>query len=221
VSARGELGLSELLAIDGYDTPASIIDKAAWLDHVGSLIARLGITLEYDVCEIGCGAGAFLLPLYDRGIRVWGADYAKSMIAICTKVMRRGNFVIAEACSLPYASKAFDVVLADSLAIYFPDLAYAEAAVAEIARVLKPGGRAALLDINDARQQELYVAIKRERLGAEAFEAAYKTCKHLFYEREWFFKVSDKNNLTCVVEDQAIAGYANAPFRFNVFFEKD
>jgi ubiquinone/menaquinone biosynthesis C-methylase UbiE len=213
-------GLHELLAINGYDTAASGFDEAAWRAYVERIAARVGIAAEQDVCEIGCGAGAFLLPLNSRGVRLWGVDYAAGMIDVCRAALPAGIFTVAEACRLPFAPLQFDVVLCNSVFIYFPDLDYAENAIAEVARVLKPGGCAGLLDLNDARKKELYITIRRQKLGVEQYELAYSKVRHLFFEPDWLKEQARKYGLSCVIENQTLQGYGNAPFRFNVFLEK-
>jgi hypothetical protein len=41
---------------------------------------RLGIRSGDTVYELGCGAGAFLYPLWQRGVKVGGLDYSSSLL---------------------------------------------------------------------------------------------------------------------------------------------
>ncbi|BCM88480.1 hypothetical protein IAD21_00313 [Abditibacteriota bacterium] len=214
------LDLSELLAIDGYDTAASQIGTANWLTYVETIGSRLGLGEgegKSELCEIGCGAGAFSQPLYQQGVQITGADYSAGLISICKVIMPKGRFEVAEACAVPFESATFDAVISGSVFIYFPTLEYAELAFAEIVRLMKPGGRAALLDLNDNARKQEYESIKMEKLGRAEYERMYKDHRHLFYDRAWIMGLAHKHNLQCVIEDQILAGYPNAAFRFNVF----
>jgi ubiquinone/menaquinone biosynthesis C-methylase UbiE len=218
--AKQQFELADLLAINGYDTAASKVATENWLAYVRAIRARLKILPPHAVCEIGCGAGAFLLPLSDRAVKVWGVDYAENLIRICRRVMPGGTFEVAQARAVPFPSNGFDAVISSGVFIYFPDLKYAELAVKEIVRLLKPHGRAAILDVNDAAKKGRCESIKRQKLGDAEYERLYKNHRHLFYDKAWFEKIAARCHLRCEIAAQALSGYANGEFRFNAFLEK-
>jgi arsenite methyltransferase len=99
--------------------------------------------------DIGFGGGYSLLALAERAPkgRVVGVDRSADMVTAATHLIRqkklqarvrvrRGNVV-----KLPFAAGTFDKVLSVNAIYYWLDL---QAAFAEIARVLKPGGRLAV-----------------------------------------------------------------------------
>lgn len=97
-----------------------------------------------DVC---CGTGDFLVPLR-RSVgpsgRTLGIDYCAPMLEIASKKLPGAHLALGDACRLPVASGRFDGVTVGWGLRNVPDL---EAALREIARVLKPGGRMACLDM--------------------------------------------------------------------------
>ena len=103
------------------------------LSHPGSRVA--------DLC---CGTGdlSFSLSRYSRGT-VMGADFCHPMLAIARgkagRQGRRVHFLEADALHLPFGDAALDAVTS---AFGFRNLANYDQGIAEMRRVLKPGGRA-------------------------------------------------------------------------------
>lgn len=100
----------------------------------------------FDGCsllECGCGSGELLLRLRDRypGIKLFGIDLAhRSMIWAKEGPLRASNvhFIEGDIAALSIGSNRFDRVLCSSVLWYVPN---PYAAIEEIVRVLKPGGR--------------------------------------------------------------------------------
>jgi len=105
------------------------------------------------VLDLGCGAGRHAFEAYRRGARVIAADLDQKElppVAGMFGAMRaegeaapqaRATAVAADATNLPFPDDAFDAVIAAEILEHIPaDVA----AFAEIARVLRPGGIAAV-----------------------------------------------------------------------------
>ncbi len=96
------------------------------------------------VLDLACGTGDFSLLARGRypHSRTVAADLTERMLHLAQD---RGvaNRVCADACRLPFASDAFDAVFVGYGLRNFPDL---RAAVAEIRRVMNPGGVLVSLD---------------------------------------------------------------------------
>ncbi len=114
---------------------------------VGSLRARPGAV----VVDVGSGPGASALRLAHRtGCRVIGVDLAPELIAEATRRAEaagcadRVRFVKGDAESLPLGEGAADGVLSECALCTVPDKS---AAVRELVRVLRPGGRFAISDM--------------------------------------------------------------------------
>lgn len=90
------------------------------------------------VADIGCGGGLIAVPLLERGAHVIGIDLsAKSLVVAQNKALRRGRFMVADACTVPLANESVDLVVLADVLDHVPDF---ERAIAEAARLIKPGG---------------------------------------------------------------------------------
>src|SRR5262249_16384205 len=124
------------------------IDKLWRRFTVGKLkdaISRPG-ALALDLC---CGTADLTLEL-EKHARVIGCDFCHPMLVIGnekikTKQVRRALLAEGDALRLPFADCSFDVV---TIAFGLRNLEHVEGGLAEILRVLKPGGRAAALEFS-------------------------------------------------------------------------
>jgi 2-polyprenyl-3-methyl-5-hydroxy-6-metoxy-1,4-benzoquinol methylase len=105
--------------------------------------AMLGDVAGKRVLDAGCGEGRFTRMLAERGARVTGVDCSPKMIQLAIdeerKRPREISYHVANLADLGVlAAESFDVVVAYMCLM---DVADHEAAIAEMARVLKPGGQ--------------------------------------------------------------------------------
>jgi SAM-dependent methyltransferase len=114
--------------------------------HLPPLFDRLAEgAAELELLEIGCGIGIDTLALARRGFReVVGVDLTEVAIEVATgRAEREGlsnvRFRVADAESLPFGDGSFDRVYSFGVLHHTPDV---ERAVAEVHRVLAPGGSA-------------------------------------------------------------------------------
>jgi arsenite methyltransferase len=101
--------------------------------------------------DVASGAGASaLLAAREFGCGVVGIDYGERAVLGATATAAaegldaRASFVRADAEALPLVTANFDAVLSECSLCTFPDTARA---VAEMRRVLRPGGRLAISDV--------------------------------------------------------------------------
>lgn len=108
---------------------------------------RLSLKLGDRVLDVGVGFGRLIPPLLQRGASVYGVDISPQMIEEALKVW--GSQVAelreTEAEALPYQEMTFDHVICWGVF----DACHQGEALAEMARVLKPGGRLLLSGKND------------------------------------------------------------------------
>lgn len=93
------------------------------------------------VLDAGCGTGRVLEHLHEResSLRLVGIDLSSGMLAEAARRTVPTALVGADLAALPFDQDVFDGVLAWYSIIHVPSGALA-AAVAEMARVLRPGG---------------------------------------------------------------------------------
>ena len=98
------------------------------------------------VLEIGCGLGTDGAQFARAGADYTGVDLTEAAIELARKRFElfglQGEFRIADAENLEFPDQSFDVVYSHGVLHHTPDI---EAAVQEIHRVLKPGGRAIVM----------------------------------------------------------------------------
>lgn len=98
--------------------------------------AKLGA--QMSILDVGCGPGYVSAAARERDAIPIGLDFSKEMIAIAERMFPRIEFREGDAQNLPFAEASFDRVVANFALLH---LAEPERAMAEAARVLKPGGR--------------------------------------------------------------------------------
>lgn len=102
-----------------------------------------------EILEIGYGTGRGVQRLLRDapGIRIAGIDHSPAMLAVASRRNRaairdgRVDLRLGSAAALPFGDQAFDGVLAINVAYFF---APSGREIAEIHRVLRPGGTTAL-----------------------------------------------------------------------------
>lgn len=113
-------------------------------DYAADLAARVAVPNDGAVLEVACGTGVVTRHLrtsLPATVRVVASDLNSGMLEIAKTVldgMQGIEFETADGTDLPFDEEAFDAVICQFGAMFFPDKAQG---FAEAARVLKPGGR--------------------------------------------------------------------------------
>lgn len=89
--------------------------------------------------DAGCGHGFQTALLKDLGWETHGVDLAGALLTIAQRRVPGAAFARADVAALPYGDGAFDVVSCCGSTLSF--VASPDSALAEMARVLRPGGR--------------------------------------------------------------------------------
>jgi arsenite methyltransferase len=123
----------------------------------GRALELIGVGANERLLDVASGAGtSALLAARERGCEVIGVEYGQSAVDAANAAARAArvdgsvSFRRGDAEALPFADGGFDAVLCECSLCTFPDK---RLAMAEIRRVLKPGGRLALCDVVVERDQ--------------------------------------------------------------------
>jgi len=120
-------------------------------DLTRRLLERAAVERSDRVLDIASGAGTTaLLAARERGCEVVGLEYGAAAVAgaradaSAAGLADAVSFIKGDAEALPFADGSFDVAICECALCTFADK---RAAVAEMRRVLRPGGRLALSDV--------------------------------------------------------------------------
>jgi SAM-dependent methyltransferase len=131
-----------------YEIENRAVDRAG---AITDLMQRLGPWAGRDVLDIGCGTG-FHLPFFAETARsVTGIEPHPDLAAIARRRIRRLDDVHvlqASAASLPLPEASIDVMHARWAYFFGPGC---EPGLAELGRVMRPGGRAFVIDNDPTR----------------------------------------------------------------------
>ena len=117
----------------------------AWLRHFGPLTDEVADALverasprgkaALDLC---CGAGRLSARLAEAGAKVSGLDFSAEMLRRARRAAAGADLRAGDAAALPFADARFDLALCSFGMMHLPDQ---PAALLEVRRVLRPGGR--------------------------------------------------------------------------------
>jgi arsenite methyltransferase len=145
----------------------------AWHSRWGKVRSRerrLGLLTwrgDERVLDVGCGRGLFLIGAAKRltaggravGVDIWQAEdlSGNTQQATLDNARREGvadrvQVQTGDARELPFPERSFDIVMSSMALHNIYESAGRETAIAQIARVLKPGGRVLIVDIRHAPQ---------------------------------------------------------------------
>ncbi|MCA1842807.1 MAG: methyltransferase domain-containing protein, partial [Actinobacteria bacterium] len=145
--------------VDALEDPGlfiGLMDRVQGAPDVRStrddLLARLGIGDGDTVLDLGCGTGDHTREAAARvapGGRAVGLDFSTSMISEATRRQgtstARASFQQGDAQHLPFETGTFDACRTERMLCHVPDC---EAALREMARVVRPGGRVGVIDVD-------------------------------------------------------------------------
>jgi SAM-dependent methyltransferase len=132
--------------------------------------------------DLGCGAGAFTAVLADAGADVIGVEVVEAALARARAAHGELDFrLVPIGGPLPFADRSFDLVWASEVIEHVADT---ERWLAEVRRVMNPGGRLLLTTPSHGR---LRVAV----LGVERFSEPFGDHLHLYTRRSLTSALTD------------------------------
>src|SRR5580765_4136935 len=175
-------------------------ERAAW-DRILDLVVPAGRAL--DALDVGCGTGFLSLELAGRGHQVVGVDLAPTMLELAgrkAKVQALAvRFETADAENLPYPAGSFDLVISRHVLWTLP---HPQAAIDDWLRVLRPGGRLAIID--GAQYNDASAPPQRENARTSAEYAAVG-------DRLPFYGGRPRDEIKALLRSKGLAGAGSDP----------
>ncbi|PWE28917.1 SAM-dependent methyltransferase [Pararhodobacter marinus] len=109
------------------------------------MMARLRQGRFRTALDVGCGEGRFCRMMRAEGIEPTGIDPAPTLLATAQDRDPGGRYLSARAEALPFGADSFDLVVSYLTLIDIDDI---DAALAEMTRVLRPGGTLLIANLN-------------------------------------------------------------------------
>jgi SAM-dependent methyltransferase len=117
----------------------SYIWRAGQARRLALIRAALPDLAEPRILDNGCGLGVYIARLQESMPQVFGLEYESERAAEAARRVSAAVIVCAAGERLPFPDQAFSAVLSNEVIEHVQDDC---AALAEMARVLRPGGRA-------------------------------------------------------------------------------
>jgi SAM-dependent methyltransferase len=157
----------------GTEGPEWSARAAGWAEQWGRVadpareaIAEVtGIGPGMRVLDIGCGSGELCALAAARGAEVAGIDAAEGMIEIARRRLPDADLRVGPMEQLPWEDDRFDVATAVNALQFAADFV---AALAEAARVVRPGGSVAVCNWGRMEHRELFTVMAVLRDGPSA-----------------------------------------------------
>lgn len=99
------------------------------------------------VLDVGCGTGRLVKFLNENGFETIGCDVVEEALKIAQRINKKNSIIKASATKLPFTDRSFDLVIAISLIEHLTKNE-AKKFIAEVKRILKPGGSVFLITPN-------------------------------------------------------------------------
>ncbi|MGX1811720.1 class I SAM-dependent methyltransferase [Nocardia sp. NPDC055321] len=205
---------------------------------------RLGVGPEVRVIDVGCGAGRHSFEAYRRGADVVAFDQNTgdlAEVAVMFEAMAaegqapdyaKAQTVAGDALDLPYGDGEFDVVIASEILEHVP---LDDRAIAELVRVLKPGGVLAITvprwlpericwafsdeyHANEGGHVRIYRASElRDKVTARGVRYRHREFAHALHAPYWWLKCAvgvhrEKNPLVTAYHRMLVWDMMSAPW---------
>ena len=199
-----------------FDEVAPTYDKTNDLLSFGQSRLWRGIVAKavdpksgQSVLDMAAGTGSSTVAFTRPGVRLVAGDFSEGMLAEGRKRHPEIEFVFADATKLPFKAKEFD---ATTISFGLRNVVDVEAALSEMFRVTKPGGRIVICEFSKVTNPVLrpfYNFYLRKVLPAFS-SLASKTPEAYAYLSESIDAWPDQRTLAAKIEK---AGYEKVTFR--------
>ena len=151
------------------------------------------------ILDAGCGPGTYGLMLAQEGNEVIGLEISSKAAGVAKERAneKKVNFlpVVGDLERLPFKDSSFDICFCGWVLHHFPDI---RTAVAELSRVLKPGGKVALAEPNESN-----VAMRLSRFVEElpmlrrwVLSIGWDSPNRTFHRHEHYIEALERQGFT-------------------------
>lgn len=186
----------------GYDRRIGFFERHLFGSHHRSLVCSQA---EGEVLEVAVGTG-LNLPLYPEGVTLTAIDLSPEMLAIArTRAAEQDRDVVlreGDAHNLPFADGSFDSVVCTYSLCNIPDEARA---IAEMKRVLRPGGKLLLLDHIRSSVAPVYWVQRAIELLSLRIDGDHMTRRPLEHVRAHGFEIVSRDRSRWGVVERVVA----------------
>jgi ubiquinone/menaquinone biosynthesis C-methylase UbiE len=166
------------------------------------------------ILEVAPGPGYLAIDLAKRGrFEVVGLDISKTFVQIAAENAAKAGVAVAfhqgDAANMPFDADSFDCIVCMAA---FKNFTEPVRALNEMHRVLKPGGRAVIIDLRpDVSMDEINSEVQKMKLGwfssvMTKLTFKYMLCKRAYSREQWRDMVSQTPFKTCEIREDSI-GY--------------
>lgn len=209
----------ELKRLDGFDV--SVGDPEAYYRSFYDSAVNLWENMR-DLCgvhsayEVGCGSGANLYLLKNRGIDIGGIDYAQGLVHIAQDILGNDTCITAgEALDLETDQK-FDMVFSDGVFAYFPDETYGKQV---LEKMFEKARKVIILsEVFDKTMQKECEEHRREMV--DDYDERYEGLDKIFYSKDLFMQFAKDHGCKIEFDRTDNKNYWNSRYLFNCYLYK-
>lgn len=208
----------ELKRLDGFDVQIAEGGGQNYYRSFYDAVRGLYETELRDcrsVYEVGCGSGANLMILKNRGLQVGGLDYSGQLVGVAQKIMPGCDIRMSEAIGLTDDRK-YDAVISDSVFAYFPNEEYGREVLKKMYD--KANSKIILLEIFDKAMEEECNAYRRA--SVENYDEKYAGLDKIFYPRSMFIDFAKEHG--CEIKFMEVKNdyYWNSKYMYHCCLSK-
>jgi len=193
--------------IGGYDAAFGAVARQT----VQSMLDAAHVAPGMQLLDVCCGPGMLAASALQRGAETVGLDFSAEAVELARRRVPDGRFQQGDAQALPFPAASFDAVVCGYGLMHLSEPA---AAMREMLRVLRPGGRAALSvwDVSGAGFTLVYEAVRArgnmdvalphgpdffqfgspERMSAALIEAGFAEAAAHSFQQDWRVADTDR-----------------------------
>lgn len=188
---------------DKYDFMNNLISLGLHKNIKKNAVKNLDIKPHSRVLDACTGTGdlAYFIKEIEPLANITGVDFSNNMLDIAQKRVAGVQFLEADVTNLEYADNTFDFV---TMGFGLRNISNPEKALAEIYRVLKPGGKFLHLDFG------------QKNLISKIFDIEVPLMVKIFYGNAIPYQYLIKSKKVFPEPDELIADFEKIGFRFDM-----